>query len=481
MLIKIGEKDYNEDELAVLAKAGVLNIGEKHDTSSATPSAQALHGVFPGNSAQYGVFTSAGVRPGMFSANARVESIGKYIPLVKSEYLNEIIEIMTGVTAGSGTNSTSSCATAPKAGDLKTCQQTYTFGIIHIGTRVDDVTQIGLKKNRADVPREFYNIQMLDNPWLPGVPGIDGLTTSTSRLRAAMYTVGVELERNVSPVHFVGTAGTEDNTYRGVARQWNGLDNLIKTGYTDAVTGLACARADSTVTSFNAAITGTDALGRDIIEAMTDTIYGVQELARKLSLAGVAWALVMRPDLFKALTEVWACSYATYRCSDNAAGYPVQRDALAIYNTRVDMFNNRYLLVEGERIPVIVDDSITRETLGDNYYKSDIYGVALSWAGRPLLYGEYFDMGNSEAEEFINAFGLSGDETTVLNNGLYRVFKRVTKGCYEYDFFSRVRLILDAPFLSFRVDDLFYNSYHKQVDPIPGTSYYVNGGVSYRG
>lgn len=479
MLIKIAGKEYNETEIETLAKAGVLNIGEKHDTSSTTPSAQALHGPFPGNANQYGVFTSPGVRPGMFSANARVESIGKYIPMARSEYLNEIIEIMTGVTAGSGTNSTSACGTAPKAGDLKTCQQTYTFGIIHIGTRVDDITQIGLKKNRADVPREFYNMAMLDNPWLPNVPGIDGLTTSTSRLRAAMYTLGVEMERNISPVHFVGTAGTENNTYRGVARQWNGLDNLIKTGYTDAVTGLACPRADSVVTSFNAAISGTDALGRDIVEATTDTLFSVQELARKLSLSGTSWALVMRPDLFRALTEKWACSYATYRCSGSATE-TVNLDGLSIYNTRVDMFNNRYLLVEGERVPVILDDSITRETLGNNHYKSDVYGVALSWAGRPLLFAEHFPMDNGEAEEFASAFGLSGDETTTVNNGLFRVFKRVTKGCYEYDFFARVRLILDAPFLSFRVDDLQYNSYYNQVDPIPGTSYYANGGVSYR-
>lgn len=478
-MVLIAEKEYNEAELAVLAKAGVLQIGEKHDTSSTTPTAQALHGPFPGNNNQYGVFSSAGVHPGMWNATARVQSIGRYIPMFRSEFYNEIIEISTGVTAGSGNNSTNACAVGPKAGDLKTMQQVYTFGVIHMSTRIDDITQVGMRKNRSDVDRQFYNQASVDNPWLPQVPGIDGLSNTASRLRASLYTLGVELERNVSPVHFVGVAGTEDNSYRGVARQWAGLDGLIKTGYTDAVTGLAAPRADSVVTNFNALVSGTDSFSRDIIEAVSDTYWSVVALAEALRIAGVQWALVMRPDLFKALTEVWACSYLTYRCSGTTTE-PVNQDAMAIYNARVSMFNEQYLLIEGQRIPVILDNSIPRVTAGNNLYISDIYGVALSAGGQPLLYGEYFPMDNAQAEEFATFAGMADAETSTVNNGMYRVFKRVTGGCYEFDFFARARLILDAPFLSFRVDDVRYNSYYKQVDPIPGTSFYTNGGVTYR-
>jgi hypothetical protein len=210
--MKIDGIEFSESQIEALANKGLLQIGQKHDTSGTTPTAQALHGPFPGNNNQFGVFSYAGVRPGMFNATTRVDSVGKIIPLLKSDLYNEIIEIMTGVTAGSGNNDVSACATAPKAGDLKTCQQTYAFGIIHIGTRIEDVTQVGLRKNRADVPRDVYNNASMENPWLPQVPGIEGLTTTTSRLRAAMYTLGIEMERNISPVHFVGVAGTESNT-----------------------------------------------------------------------------------------------------------------------------------------------------------------------------------------------------------------------------------------------------------------------------
>lgn len=474
--LKIGEKDYTLEEIRVLEKAGVLGL--KHDTSSATPSAQALHGYFPGNANQQGAFTTMGARPGMFNATARVRSIGRYIPIVASPFMNEIIDVMTGVTAGSGNNATSACATAPKAGDLKTAKQVYTYGIIHIGTKVDDITQMGQRVNRADVPREIYNNAAVENPFLPQVPGIDGLSTTASRFRAAMYTLGVEIERNVSPVHFRGVAGTEDNTFRGVAKQWAGLDNLIKTGYTDSVSGLAAPAMDSDVVSYNALISGTSG-GRTFVEALTDTVFGLRERAARLGMGGVQWAIVMRPDQFRAVTEVWAPSYFVNRMSGSQYA-EIMRDAASITRFRDEMFQGEYLLVSGERIPVILDDSIARETLGNNYYKSDIYIVALSWSGMPLLYGNYLPMNNAEAEEYLTGAGIGDATTTTWNNGLYRVFKRMTKACIEYDLFGRFRLVLDAPFLSGRVDDVAFYSYYRQTEATPGLSYHANGGVSYR-
>jgi len=126
-----------------------------------------------------------------------------------------------------------------------------------------------------------------------------------------------------------------------------------------------------------------------------------------------------------------------------------------------------------------MDDSIGGETLGRNYYTSDIYGVALNWGGRPLVYTEFFDMNNSDAQDLANAIG-GADESTVINNGMYRVFKKNQGGCYQYQFFARPRLMLDAPFVHFRVDDVFYNNYAKTRDPRPGMSLYQDGGVSYR-
>ena len=64
MLIKIAEKEYNETELAVLSKAGVLQIGQKNDPASTTLTATPLHGPFHGNANQFGIFSDGTVRPG---------------------------------------------------------------------------------------------------------------------------------------------------------------------------------------------------------------------------------------------------------------------------------------------------------------------------------------------------------------------------------------------------------------------------------
>lgn len=475
MAIRIGSKEFSPEAVQDMIDAGILS-GAKHDTSSSAPNATPTHGPFPGNNAQFGIFSDAGVRPGMWNATMRARGIGQRIPMEKSIYMNELIDVATGVTAGSGNNVTSACVVGPKPGQLKKAQIAATFGILHISTKIFDITQAGMRRNRADIDRQVFNNAAANNPWLPQVPGIDGAGVVNSTLRAELFALGVELERNVGQVNFLGVSGVENNTYRGVARQWNGLDRLVRTGWQD-VNSTLVPRLDASVTAFNAPISGNDANGRSVIRAVNETFYGQDDFLDQLGITP-SFALVMRADLFRELAAVWACGFATDRCT-GSAGNPVQRDAMVTYQAFLSMLRGRYLTLEGIDIPVFIDDSIPRETLGNNYYKSDIYGLALSGNGIPTLYGEYFDMDNADANEIATAFGIQDGTTTTVNNGMYRVFKRVTGGCVEYDFFARPRLITDAPFMHFRVDDVFYNSFVKGADPIPGFSYYANGGVTY--
>lgn len=474
------EVEFSEAELSVLAKAGMLNIGAKHDTSSATPSAAPLHGPYPGAPTQFGLWSQPGGRTGVWNATPRTRSFAGRIPMFGSVIQQELIDIATGVTVGTGNNQTSACIVGPKPGQLKAMRIAATFGIIHESTKIFDVTQAGMRRNRADVDREFYNSARTENNWIPDVPGIDGQGSINSVMRGEMLALGVDLERNISQVHFLGAAGTEDNTYRGVARQWNGLDAIIKTGYADSVTQQAAPAADSTVVAFNAeADGGTDASNRTLIAALIDTYYSVEEYLSRIGISA-EFVLVMRPDLFRAIAQIWSCSYATTRCLSTNAGQPLMRDAVSIRAEYENILNGRYLPMEGRNVEVLLDDSIPRDTLGNGHFKSDIYGVALRGNGRAVLYGEFFDMNNPEAMEVVNFAGMNDATTTTLNGGLYRVFKRVTGGCVEYDFFARPRLIHDAPFMNFRLDDIRYKSAFDQHDARPGDSYYENGGVTHR-
>lgn len=470
------ERKYSLTELKEVAAA--LGVGQKHDTSSATPSYIPTHGPIPGSTTQYGIFSGAGVRPGMWNATPRVRSFASIIPMFKSVYANEMLQVATGVTPpGAITNQTSACVVGPKPGQLLAMKIAASFGIIHASTKIFDITQMGLRRNRADIDREMYNVAQIQNAWLPQVPGIDGGRSLDAAMRSEFYALGINLERDVSAVHFTGVSGTESNAYFGVARQWNGLDRLIRAGWTDVDTGLAVPAADATVVAFNAAIDGgTDVYVRTIVGALIDTYYAQQDYMRRIGITA-QYALVMRPDMFRALAQVWSCSYSTTRCTSSSAGTPLVRDAVSIRSEYEAMLNGMYLPMEGENVPVILDDSIARDTLGNGYFKSDIYGVALTGNGRPVVYGEYFPMDNPEAMEVVNY--VPDGTTQTANNGMYRVFKRVTGGCVEYDFFARPRLITDAPFMHFRIDDLFYKSAYNQRDAVPGMSYYPTGGASY--
>lgn len=475
--MNINGVEYTETELKALAKAGVLQIGQKHDPASTTLTATPLNGPFHGNSAQYGPFSYPGVRPGRFNATQRPIGISSAIPFKKSDLVNEIVEIVTGVTDGSGNNATGFCGNPPAYGQLKTCQQAYTFGAIYAKTQLNDLTQIGQRRNRADIPGEIYNDAATDNPFLPQIPGVTGIGNSLSQLQNEFYTFGIGLERAVSQVNWLGTAGTQNSTYRGIMTQWAGLDNQIKTGYVDAVAQVACPAADSVVASFNAAITGTDANSLDFVEAAHDVYYAVTQRAMRV---GLAWngVIVMRPEHFKRAVDVWACAYATYRCKNASdTGNPINRDGMQVQALRIGMLQGSYLMFDGVNVPVIQDDGILREVVANGTYKSDMYFVPLSANGIPTLYVDYFDMGNQYAQEFAS---FTGDDTRVINNGLYRVAKRTTGFCVEYLFGAKVRLILEAPFLAGRLDDTQYTYFAKTRDAFPGQSLYQDGGLTYR-
>lgn len=476
------KKSYTVEEIKEMRELiDALGAGEKHDTSSTTPAAQALHGVFPGNNAQQGLLSTPGVRPGMYDATFRPRTFTSLIDVSPNPVLNEKVEIITGVTAGSGNNVTGACAPGPNGGMFKTCQKISTYGIIHISTRIDDITQIGQRYNRADVDRFAYNNALNMNPWLPNVAGIDGAGRLQTRTRSNFYTTFIELERNLGQVMFTGVAGTSDNTYRGIATQADGLDGLIKTGYKDAINQVDCPAADSIVTTFGVSIDGgTDSLGRNIIQAFTDTAYALEDRGNELGITAVSRPIVMRHDLFRALVDVWSCAYAVSYCTSSNAGQPLARGARDISDLRNDMFNGRYLLIDGVQRPVFFDDNIPRQTVGTNQYQSDVYMPAVSWGGQKLLYAEYFPMDNAEATEYANFIGGDGFDTMTLNNGMWRAFKYVTGGCLNYDFYGKYRLMLDAPFLSGRVDNLIYKSYAQTRDALPGMSLYVNGGSTYR-
>jgi len=467
------ERTYTLDEIKALTEI----VATKNTPASATLPGAQLHGPLQSGS-NYGPLTYPGVKPGMFSAFQRPTSLSGYLPLVKSDVNTEIIEIMTGVTAEGGTNAAGFCGDPPGPGALKVCQQTYAFGKYYVKDDLNAAGLVGLRKNRADVPRNILNAGPSDigNRLVP--EAVFTLNDTMSQLQYEFWKVGVGIERDLCAVTWNGNAATAyTSTQHGWTTEFAGLDGQIKTGYTDAITGQACTAADSYVGTFNALVTGTDATtSRTINQFISDMVYGIKNRATKVGMRDTSWAFVMREDLFKALVEVWSCQYLTARCttSNQSAG---QVDLTGPRQMLDAMLAGQYLMVDGVQYPVIFDECITREVLGNQYYKADIYFVPLNWAGMPLTYFQYFDMDNQYSTEFTNYLNMQVER---MNNGLWLVGERDTGLCFEHHFQAMMRLILETPFLAGRVDDVWYNFYAPSRDSIPGSSLYVDGGTSYR-
>jgi hypothetical protein len=395
-----------------------------------------------------------------------------------SRYADEILEIMTGVSDGAGSNPSDFCGNPPTAGRIQTAQQIVRFGSFFIKTQLNVVPLAGEQRHRADVPREILNAGAGANPLIPDV--LYRMTDTASPLANELFTVGIELERALERVLITGDITQASSAAeRGFMKEFNGLDLLIKTGYTDAVSGALVPAMDSAVLNFNAAVTGTTADGRNITEALVDMVYGLRERAVGVGMDTAQFAIVMRRELFRALADEFACDYATYRCAGGGAGDPVTRDAFAVQQLRLEMARGQYLLVDGQPVPVIFSDGVPRDTVSANTYQSDLYIVALSWEGRPLLRLEYFDMNSSLVRDF--AGFADADSIQTLNNGLHMVGVRSTGLCREYLIASRLRLIVETPFLCGRIDNVQHAYRAPSRDAYPGMSLYAGGGATYRG
>lgn len=476
-MVAINGIEFTEKQISEMSRAGLLNIGQKNDPSSSTPNAQFLHGVNPGNAAQYGTFSYPGVRPERFSAMTRPLSMARLLRPEKADVITEIIEIVTGQTAGTTSNASGWCADGALAGVLKTCQQMSVFGKFKMRSPITPVQEVGKLRTRADIPGSIINTPPRENPFIPDM--MYRLSDDRSELQYMFYTLGNQMERSFEIEAFRGVAG-QDNSIPGWWKDFDGLDRLIKTGYVDAVSGLACSAADSDVITWNADV-GATVSGRNIVQAFTDLYWSRTIVAQQVGMGDTQWAFVMRMEQFRALVGQWVCQYYINRCVSSNAGQPFTTEVMETRRLFDEMMQGQYLLIDGVPVPVIFSEGINIEQLSggaQRVLRADAYLVPVSWQGRPLLRLEYFDMSNPYATELINRIYTSGE---FLNNGMYLLTKNERDGCIEFAISAQMRLILETPFLAGRIDDISFTYQANTRVADPGTTFlYVDGGVSYR-
>lgn len=428
-----------------------------------------------------GLLTFPGVDPVMFNAAMGPQSILSRIPTMPSLYTDPTYFTITGVTDESGDEPSDVCDDAPVAGLMKGCLTHSVFGRYERATNILEINRLGQRIDRSDP----LDLQLVGSPLAPGGifsgPGgsqaapADVLTNEVSR---KFWELNVAFYRLLSRQVWSGSPA--NNT--GARKEMTGIELLVNTGYVDAETGNACPAMDSYVVDAN--YTRFDLGGQDIVHRMTSTYYELKSRAFRSGVAPVRWEIAMRSQMFYELTAAWPCSYLSYRCdtaltgTSNTVNNIDAQDAIRI---RDEMRAGRYLLIDGDRVDVIVDDGIPEDTNTTNgsvpsgCFASDIYFLPMSVAGgRSVLYMEYFQFTNPSITEAMGNMVLGRIE------GAWITWPKQRNLCVQWQSKIEPRMVLRTPWLAARIQNVSYCPVQHERSPFPDEPYFVNGGKTDR-
>lgn len=403
--------------------------------------------------------------------------LSRVLPRFPSVVEDPRFGILTGYTATSGSEPTNPCDPAP-SGYQKACLTTAQFGRVTRDTNEIDITKVMLRRNRGDFTDLVLRGRTLGmNNLVPSqMDSTDVLNVVT---RSEMVVAGVNLERKLTQMLWQGSPS--NNTSGGGYKEFPGLDSQIATGHVDAETNTACPAVDSLVMDFNYdEIGGT---GRDIVEYISEMEYHLTQRATRMGLDPVQWVFFMRPQAWFELSAVWPCRYMTDRCGDSDGTQVAVINDSANTDMRDDMRNGMYIIVNGNRYPVITDDGIFEHTNVNNgnlaaaEYASSIYMVPLTINGNfPVTYMEHLDYRQAAADISL----LGGREAFWTDDGVYLWVFEQNRGCYRLGATTEPRVVLRTPHLAGRVDAVKYTPLEHLRSPFPDNPYFADGGVSLR-
>lgn len=464
-------------------------IGEyvKKTQTAGAPIGPYVHG--PG-----GLFGVRGLKQGIISVFTQITgSLGEVIPIgatsanAMENDINPLFPYIVDFNRSDQKEKNAICDNPAEAGGMSVCIQTTQFGRKEFKTRQVEINKIGQSINRG----EFFDLQLLNSPLVNQMGGLMASSFGLSNQTAALagremlmrfLEVGVAYQRWFCPQVYTGNPS--NNSAGGGYKEFPGLDLLISTTKIDALSGAACPGLRSDIKDFAYKNVTTTTGNSGIVYIFQQLFHTLQNRARQNNLGPVEWAIVMRSDLFYAITAVWPYQYNT----DLAAFTTASGGSVSIANgfavtQRDDMRAGQYLLIDGIRYRVILDDCIaelnnstssSKDAAG--CFSSDIYIVPLTARGGTLrtLYWEYYDYGKGTMPAVSDA---RANPFFWSDNGVFLWhLKAPDNWCVEAISKVEPRLILLTPQLAGRLTNVQYCPLQHVNDPLPSSPYHVTGG-----
>jgi len=437
-----------------------------------------------------GLFGVEGLERDIISTRVHPRGLASALPARGSTRMNPLYPYITGFLAPTGNNPNNVCDDPRTAGPVKNCLQTADFGRYSFQTREFEIDRVGQQVNRG----EFFDLNLVNDPLLGDLgsmltPGTSNVQFNLAReMLVRMVEVGIDFQDVL--LRQVYTGNPANNSAGRGYQEFPGLDILIGTTKVDALTGTPCPTLRSDIKDFNYARVDA-AGGNTIVNVLTYMMRTLRHMAERMNMGDVNWAIVMRPTLFWELTAVWPCAYLTYRCEIQPATTIAQlvinsNDQVAM---RDDMRNGNYLLIDGLRYPVVLDDGIVEENRADNAnigitcFASDIYVVPLTVRNGTMAatYWEYLDYAADNGAMQAARDGGWADSYFWTDGGRYLWHRKPPLNwCVQMLAKIEPRIILLTPHLAGRVTNVQYCPLQHERDSIIGDDYFVDGGVANR-
>lgn len=418
------------------------------------------------------------------------------LPEIATDYETPLYGIITGQTAGTDTGPRGDdCSPWGTSGFTQLCRQVEGLATQGITSPVINLNRIGHLVDRAD----FTDYRAIGDPFnyaatssgVTDVPGF-GITNPSDFLNSdigkVLREMDVEMVRRFYPDLWTSNPTTAPDAYHD--SWYRGMQLKVNTGYQDVITGVACNAADSLIIPFATVATGgtnitkIGSASQTMVDVAQDVFYTLVRKSREQGLDPVQFIFAGTPELFRELTAAWPCSYMTNRCLTASAGTPATVQASDMLQMREDMRRGSYLLVEGQQIPFVVDNSIP-QTQGAGatagVYTSDLYILPLTVRGNfPVLFKTYFNYNKrGAAADAIARFGKALYGVSVSPNGKYLYSSDKTFECFKIKSTFRPGLVLRTPFLAARITGISYQPRLVTTSWNPSSpSNYVNGGVN---
>ena len=422
-----------------------------------------------------GLLSFPGTDPDVFHTIVGNKGIIGQLPAVASLFTNPTYTTITGIQASTGSQPTTQCGDPPVGGLMKGCVTTAPFGRYEYATPELDLNRLSQLVDRAD-PMDLRLVGApinADGFWAngPGNPDVpaDVLSNAISKF---LFERAVFAHRDLSQQLWVGTPANNV----GAATQFLGFQGLVNTGFVDALTGTACPSLDSDVKDFNYGRVDTNCAA--LVDALTSMMRFLKSLASRTGVDPVRWVFAMRESAFDQIVRCWPCSYLTYRCTVNAgAGERVNVSAAEQVRMRDEMMAGKYLLIDGTRFEVVIDDGIPEDTNTTNAsvpsgcFASDVYVIPMSvLGGTAVTFMEYYQYQTSAVMDAL-AKGVLGQV-----EGPWLTWPRQQNQCFVLNAKIEPRLLLKTPWLAGRLQNVLYCPLQHERDSFPDDPYHVDGG-----